>query len=386
MENIVETSGCKIFCGDDIAQAAERSRLSSDLFVERTSPRLSHVSHVLKDLRNVNSRDLIPRACLVRGTERHSRSPLTIGFTGTLRLVDSCAPFILGTAEYERQTTTMAAASDADILVCDHPLANPVRRTRASIRVSTWVRQALPVADNWTSTLTQLMPGLRQELRRFLRKHRYTVALSSGTSAVRDYFRNLHAPYLSRRFGTDAVLATEAAFVTQSQHMTRLDLLHENSVVASSLLELRGSCLLIRGSSMHPDIQTLRGRADMLDYFSLLIGQLLTCNRLDFGLSRPHLEDGSFRYKAKWCSLLRSTGGLKTEIRILPQKQTDATLAFLCRNYFLQQARGRFFLRILRDEADDGDTFDRIVRVAHAAGIHDVLRTSDPREAGMVLV
>ncbi len=385
MAKVAHTAGCEIYCGDDLMQAAASSRVARDLFDTRKSMRMPGVARVISDLRNAELRTLLPRACVVSGTERDSGRPITIGFTGTLRVVGFCAPLIIGNDRFERTATNAETASRADILVSDHALAGSRQRRAARIRLPTWVRQALPIREDWATALARLPSGLRQELRRFLRRYGYTVAVSSGPSALRSYYRDLHVPYLSKRFGDDTILASERAFLTQYAHMTRLDLLYEDRVVAASLLELRGPCLAIRASSMAPDNPTLSGRADVLDYFSMLIAKSLDCNRLDFGLSRPHLENGSFRYKAKWCSSLSAAGGLKTEIRILPRTRTDATLAFLRRNYFLQRGVDRYFVRVLRDREDGDGAFSRLTNMGRASGQYDVLYTDDPGEAGMVL-
>lgn len=314
LDSVEHAPGYTIDCSDRLENAVVNSRLLDNLVIRPRRIRFDRLSHVTRDLRNVNLRELVPRANLVSGVERDSGEALTIGFYGALRVLDFCAGHIFASETFERTSVSSAVAASADILVSDHVLASPLKRSRAGIRVPPWVRQQMPIAADWSSNLARLPASLRQELRRHLRRQRFRVGLSIGQDAIRSYFRDLHVPYLTDRFRDNAILVSEAAFVDQCRNMTRLDLIHEEAIVAASLLELCGSRLIIRASSMVQSAAATQGRADTLDYFALLIGQLLGCDCLDFGLSRPHLDNGSFRYKSKWCTQLSPAGGFKADI------------------------------------------------------------------------
>lgn len=372
MNRIAKTAGCSIYCGDQLTLAAERSYISDDMNMVLQPSRFAGISRVLTDFRNARYREAIPRSCVVTGTERDSGYPVTIQVAGTLRVTDFCANAIFGNRDYQCAPSSLARIHGVDIVVSDHPLANPWLRNQRSMRVPTWVRQQLPIAANWAATLANLPSSLRKEIGRILRRHQYLVKISSGRSAIHDYYRELHEPYLTKRFGRNTILSSEEAFVGQCQHMVRLDLIHRNSVVAASLLELQESKLAIRNSSMHPGAKESQGCSDALDYFALLIGQLLDLKTLDFGLSRPHLEDGPFRYKAKWGTILSPAGGLKSDIRIMPLKRTEATLAFLRRNYFLQNAGDGFFVRVLYDERAALDGPEQVAALRRAAGLTNI--------------
>ena len=154
---------------------------------------------------------------------------------------------------------------------------------------------------------------------------------------------------------------------------------------------------------MNPAAPDLPGRADVLDYFSLLLAQMLGCAALDFGLSRPHLDDGAFRYKAKWGARVQPQDtGPKTSILIAPLKRTEATLAVLRRNLFLQRSDNGLLIRVLYDQAAaasgsaHADTLRRAARYAPVAlacspdvcaqaaddfpdmGVHPICRSGDP--------
>ncbi len=382
MTLIVETGGCLVYCGDDLSLAAANSEVSAKSPLRRTRRTPDALSRLLSDARNVRWRELVPRACVIRAPERDSGEILTVGFSGSLRIVDAFAAGVFGHGDYDAEPARLSAIHGVDILISDHALADlPTRFSRPCIRIPPWVRQERPIAADWTETLAGLSSKLRSELRRWIRRQGYTVAISAGDAAIRDYYRELHRPYLSGRFGDAAIVAPESAFVRQRRDALRLDLLRNRSPVAASLLEVHQQRLAIRSSAMHPDAPPLPGRADVLDYFSLLMGQLLDCRTLDFGLSRPHLDNGAFRYKTKWGARPQAVGGLlKADVRVYPLERTEATLAFLRRNRFLQRGEEGLVLRMLYDRAAacrDEDLPEPLGRLTRPAGVE---RVYDPDE------
>ena len=379
MDRVAHTAGCSIYCGDEIDAAADRSRLSNDVLSARPRGRFHRIARLTRDVRNARFGDWLPRTCVVTGTERDSGEPMAIQIIGTLRVVDFCASAILGSNKYEYADLTPDLAERADVLVSDHPFARPMLRWRRSFRAPPWVRQELPISRCWTDSLGRLRSSLRKEIRRLLRRHQYSIQLSTGQPAIRDYYSDLHIPYVVERFGNSAIYTSEKAFLDQCEHMTRVDLLHDQSVVAASLVECKHSRLAIRSNSMRLGKSELRGRADVLDYFCLLIAHLHGCRVLDFGLSRAHLDNGSFRYKAKWGAVLAPAGLIKAPICITPLRRTDATLAFLRRNYFLQHAHDRYTVRVLFDGQSNLDELRNLAARHAATGLSAVELAYDPR-------
>jgi hypothetical protein len=205
-----------------------------------------------------------------------------------------------------------------------------------------------------------------------LRKFEYRLTLDQRTDALTDFYRELHLPYIQARFEKDALVVDEATFLGETRNATRLNLIHNNAVVAASLVERDGEKLLILRSSMKTGVEWLKGRSDVLDYFCLLLAQLLGCTIMDFGRSRPHILDGALRYKAKWQTRIVPSGGSEPVTCISPIKRTAATLAFLRRNYFIQQADSTCFVRILYDNDSAADTIARLEEMTKNLGLTQV--------------
>ena len=138
--------------------------------------------------------------------------------------------------------------------------------------------------------------------------------------------------------------------------------------------------LLISRSALSPQ-PSLRYRSDLLDYFCFLLAQLTGMRRLDFGVSRAHLEDGVFLYKAKWRSRLGPSGPLKNSIHIRPVSRSAATLGFLQRNGFIERRAGGYAVRCLRERAPSGDEALRLSELATRVGLDALIvgyRDADP--------
>ncbi len=358
----------RLFNGDELETAAAMSLVAVTRSSVPRVPGFDTARRLFDDLVNARVSDLLPKRLIVSGVERDSGMPLSILYSGPLRTLDYCAGAIFASGDYDDQDAEDRAA--ADIAVGLRRLDGLAVSRAPSIRTPQWVRQVLDLEANWPETIAALPKKQRREIARMLRRHGYRAAMSSGPNAIAGFKTELLNPGLEDRFGRGAIVAADDRFVRQCRGMLRLDLTHEDTVVAANLLEMRGRRLAIRKCALKPGLDALRGRADVLDYYSLLTAQLLGCNTLDFGLSRPHLEDGSFRYKAKWGTrIVAADGLLKADVRITPIRYTAPVRAFLRRAFFLQRAERGFVVRVVHD-ADSSPVADwPLWRLADVDGI-----------------
>jgi hypothetical protein len=171
-----------------------------------------------------------------------------------------------------------------------------------ALALPAWVKQRLRVQPDWQLQLKSMRRGTRQETARVLRKRGYVSRLTTDRSDFESFYVDLYKPYATRRFGEGVLLVDRPGFMSECRRGILLQLDHRQSVVGASLLRRTGNSLAIVWSALEPraDADVLRGATDALDYFSLLYAQLKGCRWLDFGPSRPDLDDGALRYKRKW--------------------------------------------------------------------------------------
>lgn len=378
MSSIARTADVLIYCGDDLSVAYENSEIPDESNLRRVNTPRNELSAVLQNLRDARWRDTLPRSFSIRAREYDTGQSMSIGFFGTRRIVESFGAGILGHMDFNVHVGRIDDPGDHDILVSDSVFRRWRRLSdRRPIRVPPWISQWRPIAGNWQDTLASLSPKLRSELRRWIRRHSFTVRISQGDDAIRRYFHDFHTPHLKKRFGDTAVLSREVSFGRRHRNAFRVDLLHGSTPVAANLLERQADRLAIRCCAMRQDIEPLTGRADVLDYFNLLIGQLLGCTVLDFGLSRPHLNNGAFRYKVKWGAVPRALPlPFKNDVRIYPMRYSPPTICFLKRNHFLQRRGGDLIVRMLHDSeplSSDQDLPKSILKTLDSVGIEYVV-------------
>ena len=93
-----------------------------------------------------------------------------------------------------------------------------------------------------------------------------------------------------------------------------------------------------------------RGAADALDYFSLLYAFLKGCRWLDFGPSRPDLNDGAFRYKRKWGTTITPGFAPQAEICWAWNENTEVAAQLMQQHAFLSKRRGSYFATVFLDD------------------------------------
>src|SRR5690606_12069779 len=179
-----------------------------------------------------------PGSSVVTGTERVSGETMRIRFRGRLRAVDFIARHILGTDEFEH--IPEAGAGHADVLVVDHPvLERLLPRARTAMAVPAWLRQSSALGAEWSETLRAFPASLRKEVSRLLRREPYIAQIDAAERAKQDYYENLYVPYLTRRFGSSAVLRSRRAVDREAR--------------GGVLLELRLGAELLGGAILRRD-------------------------------------------------------------------------------------------------------------------------------------
>lgn len=364
----------ELYSGPDLEQAASRS-VEAAAALRRALSSAGHVSvraPALRDLMNARWADWLPASTVVTGTERVSGETMRVWFRGRLRAVDFVATHIFGTDGFERGPAD--AHTGADVLVLDHPLLERVLPdARTGMAVPAWLRQTRGLGASWPETLRSFPASLRKELSRLLRRDAYTARIETAEPAKRAYYESLYVPYLTRRFGPSAVVRGPRAFAREAQGAALLELRADGALLGGALLRREaGGGLAIVNSALSLD-NDRPGQSDLLDYFAFVTAQLLECRFVDFGVSRPHLDDGVLRYKAKWRSQIAPVGGPSKWLRIVPLRASPATLGFLSRNGFIERHGDRFVVRRLcADGHRDSAEHEQLVSLAARVGVDAV--------------
>jgi hypothetical protein len=240
--------------------------------------------------------------------------------------------------------------SNEDMLMidADSPLMSP--RVPA-LRLPPWLKQRVSLPLDWSEFITSLPRGTRREVARFLRKYRYQSRVTNSDSAFQRFHRHLYRPHVSRRFGEEAVVLDEPTFRHESAGTQLVELLHDGEVVAGNVVRLAGDIMWILwcGFSGAVEARGLKGVTDALDYFSLLYGACHRVRQVDFGRSRPRLNDGPLMYKAKWNPQVHMGVLRKSPLIIAPRSLDAPVAAALARNQWVVRRGARLTGTVLFD-------------------------------------
>jgi hypothetical protein len=323
---------------------------------------------------------------MITGTEQSSRTTMRILFRGQGRSLSFCARHILGTNDFETAPFTPGAHIDRDLSIADCPrVERDFFARRPALNVPHWLRQRAALGADWKETLARISTPLRKRLARMLGQHAYTARIECGPAAARAFYERLYLPFVTERFGPDAIVPDERSFLRQAESSGILQLRIADEIVAAVLVKQRGETFYIGKSAVSVEHDTPY-RSDLLDYFCFLLAQLCGCRWLDFGSSRPHVEDGVFLNKAKWRPELVPAGSVRTSLRIRPTRSSPAALAFLRRNGFIERRQGAFVVRRLAPEVAAGAAeVERANASAVRVGLHALVMVTpggaDPVQA-----
>lgn len=346
-----------LYSGSDLENAYELSlsRLSNTAVSSDHPPRWTAAAWAARSaLRHAHRqfRSLTTTTCReVRGLGRPPgiEEPVCVRYLGEMNnfqfLINAC--FEEFDISGERELTPFEAFyaahrhnGDEDLLLVD--AESPLLATRvATLRLPPWLKQRVPLQTGWTDFITELPRNTRKEVARYLRKYNYGARLSNSDSAFERFYHDLYRPHVSRKYGEEAFILGEASFRRDRADTELIELLHDDNVVAANVIRIVGDTMWILwcGFSELVESRNLKGTTDVLDYFSIVYAACRGVNRIDFGRSRPRLNDGLLMYKAKWNTEV-CLGPLKrSPLRILPRNLRPPTARALARSHWVVRSR-----------------------------------------------
>ncbi len=300
------------------------------------------------------------REIVARGAERHSGHELTVRYVGTttnLRYVLNLAFEAYETVVERRLRTpghAVAAFSpgrrDEDVLVLDtQSLIGERLVRRPHLLLPAWIRQRLPLAREWSAVIDNLPRFTRRGVSRYLRKYGFTGRVAHSDDAIDNFYHRLYAPHVRRRHKDEAVVLSEGRFRTLARGCQLVEILDEGDVIGANLVRHVGDTMFILwcGVSDLTKERDLKGATDVLDYFSMLHAFLSGCQSLDFGRSRPTLNDGVMMYKSKWRARLIPARVPQAHIVAVPTRWSPGVTSVLAHNHFVTVGRDGLNGRIL---------------------------------------
>jgi hypothetical protein len=188
------------------------------------------------------------------------------------------------------------AAAPSVVLTDLPPLWGALTPRRAQFRFPAWIRQELVVPASGARWVVSR--SVEREAARLARRHEYSVDFAVDETAVGRFYHELYRPYVLARFGAEAVVVAEAAFVQQARRWTLARLFRRKEWVAGLLLETQRHSMRFRwfGAATEPPPP---GASEVLDVACVRHASETGIARIHLGHSRPSLVDGVVRYKMR---------------------------------------------------------------------------------------
>jgi hypothetical protein len=229
----------------------------------------------------------------------------------------------------------------------------------------------------------------QRNMRRCIRSYGFEPELSNDLDDLKDFYDNMHLPYIRTRHNESSVVRSyaeiEALFMNGGELVF---VLHEGRRVAGVLVDYsnglpKGVIMGVRGG----DEELLRiGVSDALFFYQFQRIKNRGFNRLSLGHARAFLRDGALEYKRKLGGRL-ADGTDSGYVRFAFLRRSLSLDAFLKNNPFVSlDDAGRLVAVVFAENADEAARADSAARfegldraVALDLATHRPLRSASPK-------
>ncbi len=323
------------------------------------------------------------REIVMRGRERDSALEIVVRYVGTMENFHYLQSLVFDDYETVEERTLWnplkvvgalrPRGGDEELLLVDSesPVAEALL-TRPALHLPPWVKQRLAVRPRWAQVIEGLPRFTRRGVSRYLRKYGYTGRVNATEEALDDFYHRLYEPHVRHRYREGAVVVEKRRFMALARGCKLVELVHDGEVIGANLMRASGQAMFILwcGQSDRVREKDLKGATDALDYFCLLHAFLSGCGMLDFGPSRPRLNDGVVMYKAKWGAVLVPGRIPKPAMLVIPARSTPSVIALLARNHFVgRNPRGLFGNILIEGEPPTARRIEDLVAAYRPPGL-----------------
>ncbi len=194
----------------------------------------------------------------------------------------------------------------ADITIIERPPAwQLLSFGAADISVPAWVQQVIELPAASGDGGPALPRLLMREVARHERRSGFALDYTDDPAAKREFFHRLYEPYVAQRFGEGAVRVSEAFFLHRARDQELARLRCNGEWIAGVLLHRHELTLRFGWFGALPG-PTVPGASEVLDALIIERAAREGVKTVQFGNSRPSLEDGVVRYKRRFGAKVRA--------------------------------------------------------------------------------
>lgn len=252
--------------------------------------------------------------CLVlSGEERHSGLPLKVMYLGEGKSLEHLQHlFFRGPV----QLTPLASLSllqlargarpkpqGCDVYLSElTPAMLRVVREDSPFRTPEWVEQQIELHGSWDDVVGRFRRNTRSTDLRKVRKYGFAQDLTNDRESIAHFHDELYLPYVTQRFRGSAELVEREWLIAVARNGALLRILDGERFIAGAVLHYARDYLdwIWVGATRQQDAELEKGCFSALYYHSIRHAHERGYRLMKIGNTRPHLNDGIYRYKRKW--------------------------------------------------------------------------------------
>ena len=225
------------------------------------------------------------------------------------------------------------------LMVLEGPESSRKLLRKTCFYIPGWIFGEVDISDN-SSLLKN--SSVQSDLRR-IRKNGLDFEIRKETDQLDNFYHNMYVPYISKAHANSAIIMDYDFMVHEFGKCDLLLIKKEHLYIAGCLISYRENEPRLWSLGVKDANTTYihDGAIGALFYFAVRHLKELGYKKVNFGLSRPFMNDGVLRYKRKWG--LKIISADKIGFMIAPLSLTEGMKGFLFNNPFVFLNGGKNF-------------------------------------------
>jgi hypothetical protein len=247
------------------------------------------------------------------------------------------------------------------VMIDLHRLALPYLKFPNSYLIPMYLRQRLDIDLPVDELHKKFSKNLRGTELRKIRKHGYSFRIVRDRQMLRKFYKEMYLPYIAGRHD-DLAIIDDFAFIKGLYRNGELLVVEQDDrVVSAAICQKLGDCYFWKRAGVLGGDEELmkRGALSATYYFSILRASRLGARSVDFGWSRPFLDDGVFNHKSRWGTriVLEPYSPLHCHLWVNPDKSSSIGLGGL--SPFVCIDKGEFVAVASHDGKTDREEWEK---------------------------